>query len=67
MLEKDVLLGSCVLGSSMFARGKGEEHWKQCLKFTKQHIEMWHPLVARGGKSGKGDQEHTLMKIKFNN
>ena len=51
----------------MFARGKGEEHWKQCLKFTKQHVEMWHPLVARGGKSGKGDQEHALMKIKFNN
>ena len=36
MLEKDKLIGSCNLGGSMFARGKGEEHWQQALRFTKQ-------------------------------
>ena len=29
----------------MFARGKGEEHWQQVLKYSKQHVEMWHPLL----------------------
>ena len=32
LLERDVTLGSCVLGGSMFARGKGEEHWAQSIK-----------------------------------
>ena len=36
LLEKDKLIGSCNLGGSMFARGKGEEHWQQVLRFTKQ-------------------------------
>ena len=54
ILEKDHLLGSCILGGSMFARGKGEEHWQQCLKYSKQHVEMWHPLVSRSEKKGKG-------------
>lgn len=45
LLEKDKLIGWCNLGGSMFARGKGEEHWQQILKYAKQHVEMWHPLV----------------------
>ena len=36
LLERDRVLGSCVLGGCMFARGKGEEHWDQVLKFPKQ-------------------------------
>eukprot|EP00090_Calanus_glacialis_P029233 TRINITY_DN46922_c0_g1_i1.p1 TRINITY_DN46922_c0_g1~~TRINITY_DN46922_c0_g1_i1.p1 ORF type:complete len:201 (-),score=44.51 TRINITY_DN46922_c0_g1_i1:78-635(-) len=47
LLERDRVLGSCVLGGCMFARGKGEEHWEQVIKFPKQHIEMWHPLVPK--------------------
>ena len=54
ILEKDHLIGSCILGGPMFARGKGEEHWQQCLKYSKQHVEMWHPLVSRSEKKGKG-------------
>jgi len=53
ILEKDHLIGSCILGGPMFARGKGEEHWQQCLKYSKQHVEMWHPLVSRSEKKGK--------------
>ena len=49
MLEKDKLIGSCNLGGSMFARGKGEEHWQQVLRFTKQ--------VSKETRSTGGERE----------
>ena len=59
-MEKDKLIGWCNLGGSMFARGKGEEHWQQILKYAKQHVEMWHPLVniRTDSAAHKGAKSH---------
>ena len=50
------MLGSCILGSQMFARGKGVDHWSQARKFTKQHVEMWHPINS-------GEKRHGATRL----
>ena len=50
------MLGSCILGSQMFARGKGVDHWSQTRKFTKQHVEMWHPINS-------GEKRHGATRL----
>lgn len=40
----DRILGSLVLGSFMFARGRGLAHWNEMLAKPRDHIQKWHPL-----------------------
>lgn len=40
--DKDI--GFVVLGSSMLAKGSGEEHWNKAIQIPKETIVMWHNL-----------------------
>uniref|UniRef100_A0A1B6CT46 C2 domain-containing protein n=1 Tax=Clastoptera arizonana TaxID=38151 RepID=A0A1B6CT46_9HEMI len=41
---KDKLLGKCVLGSYMFARGKTLTHWNTAFANPMEKIQQWHDL-----------------------
>ncbi|XP_024217446.1 synaptotagmin-15 [Halyomorpha halys] len=41
---KDKLIGKCVLGSYMFARGKALTHWNSAFANPMEQIQNWHPL-----------------------
>ncbi|KAL1123181.1 hypothetical protein AAG570_002268, partial [Ranatra chinensis] len=41
---KDKILGKCVLGSYMFARGKALTHWNSAFANPMEQIQNWHPL-----------------------
>ncbi|XP_032777533.2 synaptotagmin-15-like isoform X1 [Daphnia magna] len=42
--NKDRILGRLVLGSFMFARGRGMAHWNEMFARPREHIQLWHPL-----------------------
>jgi hypothetical protein len=41
----DKVVGLIVIGSVMFARGKGVEHWNEMLANQKEQISQWHTLT----------------------
>lgn len=41
----DKLLGKCVLGSYMFARGKALTHWNSAFANPMEQIQNWQPLT----------------------
>ncbi|CAG7817180.1 unnamed protein product [Allacma fusca] len=42
--NKDQNAGRLVLGSFMFARGKGLDHWTEMLSKQKEQIQYWHAI-----------------------
>ncbi|TRY80855.1 hypothetical protein TCAL_02987 [Tigriopus californicus] len=44
MLDRDKDIGFVVLGSSMLAKGSGEEHWNKAIQIPKETTVMWHNL-----------------------
>ncbi|OXA62702.1 Synaptotagmin-15 [Folsomia candida] len=42
--NKDQSAGRIVLGSFMFARGRGLDHWTEVLSKQKEQIQYWHPI-----------------------
>ncbi|KAF6213027.1 hypothetical protein GE061_010741 [Apolygus lucorum] len=42
---KDKLIGKCVLGSYMFARGKALTHWSSAFANPMEQIQNWQPLT----------------------
>jgi hypothetical protein len=40
----DQSAGRIVLGSFMFARGKGLDHWTEMLSKQKEQIQYWHAV-----------------------
>ncbi|XP_046649963.1 synaptotagmin-15-like isoform X3 [Daphnia pulicaria] len=42
--NKDRILGRLVLGSFMFARGRGMAHWNDMFARPREHVQLWHPL-----------------------
>lgn len=43
--NKDQVLGRVVIGSFMFARGKGLDHWNEMLAKSREQVQYWHPLA----------------------
>ncbi|XP_068213645.1 synaptotagmin-15-like [Palaemon carinicauda] len=42
---KGRVVGRIVIGSFMFARGRGLNHWNEVLSTPKEAIQYWHPLT----------------------
>ncbi|ODM87822.1 Synaptotagmin-15 [Orchesella cincta] len=42
--NKDQQAGRIVLGSFMFARGKGLDHWTEMVSKQKEQIQYWHAV-----------------------
>ncbi|XP_039298466.1 synaptotagmin-15 [Nilaparvata lugens] len=41
----DKIIGKCVLGSYMFARGKALTHWNTALASPMEQVQQWHTLA----------------------
>lgn len=42
----DKLIGKFILGSHMFARGKGNSHWTLAFSNPKEAFQQWHVLAG---------------------